>query len=76
MWSRNLFFVAVVVGGIFALRASLFPLSTEARKVKFDPGLAKADEFQAVARQVDEAFQKEWHDKGLSHGEASGMTSP
>jgi hypothetical protein len=67
MWAKNLLFVAVVIGGVFALRASLFPLSTEARKVSFDPGPAKAEDFQAVARQVDDAFRKEWHDKGLSH---------
>ena len=65
MWGRNLLFVAVIVGAAFALRASLFPLSTEARKVKFDPGPAQADEFQAVTREVDAAFRKEWSDKGL-----------
>jgi len=42
---QNLFFVAVVVGGLFALRASLFPLSTEARKVKFAPASRKRTTF-------------------------------
>src|SRR6476659_8100341 len=67
MWARSLLFVAVVIGGIFAVRASLFPLSSEARKVNFDPGPSPAEDFQAVVRGVDEAFQKQWHDKGLAH---------
>ncbi len=66
MWARNLLFVAVLIGGVVALRASLFPLATDARKVKFDPGPTRADEFQAVARQVDDSFREEWHSKGLS----------
>src|SRR5439155_20240579 len=52
MWARNLFFVAIVVGGLFALRASLFPLSTEARKVKFDPGPTTEDDFRATVNKV------------------------
>src|SRR5688572_30027405 len=65
MWVRNLFFVAVVVGGFFALRASLFPLWTDARKVKFDPGPTTDDEFRSVVKQVDESFREDWKAKGL-----------
>ena len=65
MWARNLFFVAVVVGGIFAIRASLFPLSTEARKVKFDPGPTTEDDFRATVNKVDAAFRDDWKAKGL-----------
>jgi|SRR5579883_135271 len=66
MWGRNIFFVVVVLGGILALRASLFPLSTNARKVKFDPGPTQEDDFRSTLRQVDKAFRREWHDKGLA----------
>ena len=60
MWARNLLFIAVVVGGVVALRASLFRFSSDERKVTFDAGVARADEFQAVVHQVDEAFRREW----------------
>jgi hypothetical protein len=66
MWARNLFFVTVVIGGIFALRASLFPLSTQARKVNFDPGPAQTDDFRRVVRQVDQSFREDWAAKGLT----------
>jgi hypothetical protein len=54
-----------VLGGIAALRASLFPLDTKARQVHFDPGPAD-EEFQSVVRRVDEAFRREWAEKGLT----------
>jgi hypothetical protein len=66
MWARNLLFIAVVIGGIFALRASLFPLSTEARKVKFDPGPTTEANFRAAVEKVDAAFRADWKAKGLS----------
>ena len=66
MWARNLLFVAVVVGGILALRASLFPQNTEARKIRFEPGPSAEDEFRAVVGKVDDSFREEWKAKGLS----------
>jgi hypothetical protein len=65
MWARNLLFGAVIIGGIFALRASLFPLSTEARKVHFDPGPTTQDDFRATVNKVDAAFRTEWKAQGL-----------
>lgn len=65
MWARNLLFVAVVAGGVFAIRASLFPLSTEARKVKFDPGPTTEDDFRQTVAKVDAAVRDEWSAKGL-----------
>lgn len=67
MWGRNLFFVAVVIGGIGALWVSLFPVSSESRKVKFDPGPTQTDEFQSVAKRVDDSFRQQWHDMSLSY---------
>jgi hypothetical protein len=66
MWARNLLFVAVVAGGVLALRASLFPQNTEARKIRFEPGPTTADEFRSVVRRVDDTFRGEWEAKGLS----------
>jgi hypothetical protein len=66
MWGRNLFFVAVVIGGVFALRASLFPFSAETRKVNFDPGATQTDDFQTTVKRVDDAFRKDWEEKHLS----------
>ncbi len=60
MWARNLLFVAVVIGVVVAVRASLFPLSGDARKVKFDPGLTTEDEFRATVGKVNDAFRADW----------------
>lgn len=60
MWARNLLFVAVVVGVFVAIRASLFPLSTDARKVKFDPGPTADDSFKDTVGRVNDAFRAEW----------------
>lgn len=60
MWAKNLLFVAVLVGGALALRASLFPTGTKQREVNFDANPAKADDFQQTARAVNEAFRAEW----------------
>jgi hypothetical protein len=66
MWGKNLLLVAVVLGGALALRASLFPLAAESRKVKFDPGPARADEFQTAVARVNEVIRAEWREKGLT----------
>ncbi|MFO0802810.1 MAG: DUF1549 domain-containing protein [Gemmataceae bacterium] len=65
MLARNILFVSVVIGVGIALRASLFPLSTDARKVKFDSGPTRNDEFRLVVQQVDTAFRNEWDSKGI-----------
>lgn len=66
MWRRNLLFVAVVIGGFVALRASLFPLSSASRKVTFDSAPVERDDFRAVVREVDESFRADWEGKGLT----------
>ncbi len=66
MWGRNLLFVALIVAAIGGLRASLFPLYTESRKVKFDVGdTAKAD-FQATVQNVNQSFREQWDEKRLT----------
>jgi hypothetical protein len=66
MWARNLLFGAILVGGGYALWASLFPQNTEARKIHFDPGPTIEDDFQTVVRQVDESFRQSWKDQQLT----------
>src|SRR5262245_29968365 len=65
MRARNILFIAVIVGAGIALRASLFPLSSNARKVNFDPGPTQAGEFQTVVQQVDAAFRADWRSKNI-----------
>jgi hypothetical protein len=65
VWGRNLLFVAVLAGSVLAIRASLFPLSTKARQIHFDPGAARTDEFRSVVRRVDDAFRLEWRERGI-----------
>src|SRR3954452_24390174 len=60
MWARHLLFVSVVVCGVLAFRASLFPLRSPDRSVNFDPGPAQDADFQKVVREVDGAFRQEW----------------
>ncbi len=66
MWGRNVLFVAVVLGGLLALRASLFPLSNHARTAKFDASYAQTDDFRAAVRDVDESFRTSWQSRGLA----------
>ncbi len=65
MWARNLLFIGVVAGGVALLHAGLFPLKTPARAVHFDPGPSQEEEFQAVVRQVNDAFRRDWAKQGL-----------
>jgi hypothetical protein len=60
MWAKNLLFVAVLVGGAVALRASLFPVGTKQRQVNFDAHPARADDFRATVTAVNAAFRAEW----------------
>jgi hypothetical protein len=66
MWARNLLFIAVIVGGVVALRASLFPLDSQSRKVNFDPGQTTDEEFRSVVNKVNESFRQDWAARGIS----------
>ncbi len=65
MWGRNALFIAIIVFSVLALRASLFPLSTASRKVKFDPTPTEKDDFRAVVSQVNQSFRADWANKEL-----------
>lgn len=66
MWARHLILPAAVVLALAGLRASLFPLDTKARQIRFDPGPAADDDFRQVVARVDEAFRQDWAEKGLT----------
>jgi Protein of unknown function (DUF1549)/Protein of unknown function (DUF1553) len=66
MWARNLLFIAIITGGVFALRASLFPQDTEARKIHLDPGPTADDDFRSVVGKVDDSFRATWKEKGIA----------
>lgn len=68
MWARNLLFLGVLVGGVLAFRASLFPLRSPATSVHFDPGPTKEDDFQHTLSEVDAAFRSEWHKPSEADG--------
>ncbi len=65
MWGRNLLFIALVAGGAFALRASLFPLYTESRKIHFDSAHTEPDDFRTVVSRVDHSFREDWSEKRI-----------
>jgi len=65
MWARNLLFIAVIVASVAALRASLFPQNTEARKVHFDPGVSAQDDFRATVNKVNDSFRTQWKEGSL-----------
>ena len=67
MWARNTLIVVAIIAGVTALRASLFSLDTNARKVKFESAEVIRDDFQLTIQQVDDAFRKEWAKNGLEH---------
>jgi hypothetical protein len=66
MWAKNLLLIAVVVGGGVAVRASLFPLSSAARQLHLDPGLARDLAFQEVVRHIDESFRATWSERAIT----------
>lgn len=67
MWGRNTLFIAIVLGAAVALRASLFPLSTESRKVHFDATPTEKADFRVTVARVDHAFRADWSAKNLEH---------
>jgi hypothetical protein len=59
MWARNLFFLAVILGGMVLLTGSLQPLY-KARAAKQLPNLSLAPDEQATVRKFDGLFRAQW----------------
>jgi hypothetical protein len=65
MWARNLVFIGLIVGGIAALRASLFPLSAGAKPAGKPVPVAQVNEIDAAAEKINAAFREQWAEQKL-----------
>jgi hypothetical protein len=75
MWARNLLFVGLVLGGLGALAAGLFPTL---RPMSLGQLRARADtepDFRAVVGQVNDAFRQQWAREGLRPAAAAPDTT-
>jgi hypothetical protein len=59
----------VVGGGLFALAANIVPPSKPVRIDHYDAPIYREPDFRDVVREVDAAFQHEWHSNGLTPAE-------
>ena len=60
MWKRNLVFVALIVGTLVALGASLMPPSQPKPRTRYDAGAYREPDFQKTVAAVDAVFTREW----------------
>jgi len=65
MWKRNLFFVAVLLGGAMAVRAALFTAPVPTHVANFDPAPFDAEEFQRTVSQVNAAVDQRIREEDL-----------
>jgi hypothetical protein len=64
MWLRNLLFIGLVIGGIAALRASLFPRADHLN-VRPVAAVARGSELDEVICRVNAAFREQWSGQQL-----------
>src|SRR5262245_895596 len=60
MWKRNLLFLGLIGGGVFALGFSLLPPREPKPATSYDGHAYKEDGFRAAVARVDDSFPKEW----------------
>jgi hypothetical protein len=65
MWMRNLLFLGLVLGGVTALGAALFPLPVSSPIDHFDGQEFQSPEFRSVVERVNALFQQQWADLEL-----------
>jgi hypothetical protein len=65
MWMRNLLFLGLVLCGVAALSAALFPLPAASRIDHFDGQELQDAAFRSVVERVNAFFQQQWADLGL-----------
>lgn len=65
MWKRNLFFIAVIAGSVFAVRGLVFPSPVPPHASDFDPALYDAADFRKVVAAVDAAVRERIAAEGL-----------
>jgi hypothetical protein len=65
MWLRNVLFLGLVGGGVFALGSNLMPPRQPNTVTHFDASAYQAPEFRAAVEGVDAAFRQQWAEQGL-----------
>jgi hypothetical protein len=65
MWRRNLFFLGLIVGGVFALGAGLMPPRQPKPLTRFDASAYRERDFVAVVKRVDASFRHAWTEQQL-----------
>src|SRR5205823_3319510 len=71
MWLRNLVFLGLLLAGVGAVAAALFPTPTAPRVRHFDPAEQQAAEFRSVVERVDASFRKQWQELNLRPAECA-----
>jgi len=65
MWRRNLLFLSLIGGGIFALGAGLMPPRQPKPLTRFDASAYQAPDFAAVVQRVNVSFRHAWSEEKL-----------
>jgi hypothetical protein len=65
MWKRNLFFIGVILGGVLAMRAAVFPSPVPPHTAHFDAAVFDARDFRATVAAVDAALRERITQEGL-----------
>jgi hypothetical protein len=65
-WARNLLFLAVVGGGLFALAVNILPPRKPDQITRYEAGEYREPEFRAAVGHVDAAFRQQWASEGLT----------
>jgi hypothetical protein len=60
MWMRNLLFLGLVCGGVYALGANLMPPREPNRLTAYDATAYRHSDFLASVGRVDDSFRKQW----------------
>jgi hypothetical protein len=72
MWARNLLFIGLVLGGLAALRASLFPLGAARNPMPSRiPASVSTRDIDEVVGEVNAAFREPWQSQGLKPAPAA-----
>jgi hypothetical protein len=69
MWRRNLLFLGLLGGGIFALGAGLMPPPRPKPLTRFDASAYEAPDFRAAVGRVNISFRHTWTEQGLKTAE-------
>ncbi len=65
MWRRNLLFLGLIGGGVFALGAGLMPPRQPKPLTRFDASAYLSPDFVAIVQGVDDSFRRAWSEQKL-----------